>query len=66
MLLQVYIQYVKQVEAVDPQFVAINRDLDSLIHIADQLALHAPSYPPLTDIKPGADSLTILNDHCSR
>ena len=56
-LLQVYIQYVKQVQAVDPQFVAINRDLDSLLHIADELALHAASYPPLTDIKPGADFL---------
>ena len=62
LLLQVYIQYVKQVQAVDPQFVAINRDLDSLLHIADELALHAASYPPLTDIKPGGASLAI-NDH---
>ncbi|KAI0240502.1 hypothetical protein LSAT2_008731 [Lamellibrachia satsuma] len=50
---EVYIQYVKQVRAVDPQFVAINRDLDSLLHIADELAQHAASYPSLTDIKPG-------------
>ena len=56
--LQVYIQYVKQVRAVDPQFVAINRDLDELLRVADELAVHASSYPSLTDICPGQSSST--------